>query len=129
MMDIMLIIKFAGAAVLSYLIGSIPTAYIFGKLMKGIDIRQYGSGGTGATNVLRTVGKGAAIAVLLIDLLKGLLAVLEARNVRIPKEVGPLRWIAEVRWRTIRLPQGLVQGHGGIELVKPEPPPAGDEGR
>jgi glycerol-3-phosphate acyltransferase PlsY len=44
--------------------------------MKGIDIRQYGSGGTGATNVLRTVGKGPAIAVLMIDLLKGLLAVL-----------------------------------------------------
>lgn len=42
-----------------------------GKLLKGIDIREYGSGSTGATNVLRTVGKGAAIAVLAIDLLKG----------------------------------------------------------
>jgi glycerol-3-phosphate acyltransferase PlsY len=44
--------------------------------VKGIDIRQHGSGGTGATNVLRTVGKEAAIAVLLIDLLKGMLSVL-----------------------------------------------------
>ena len=64
--------------VAAYLLGSIPTGYLIAKGAKGIDIRQYGSGGTGATNVLRTVGKGAAIAVLLIDLLKGLLAVLLA---------------------------------------------------
>lgn len=62
--------------VAAYLLGSIPTGYLVAKGVKGIDIRQYGSGGTGATNVLRTVGKGAAIAVLIIDLLKGLLAVL-----------------------------------------------------
>jgi glycerol-3-phosphate acyltransferase PlsY len=62
--------------VAAYLLGSIPTGYLIAKWVKGIDIRQYGSGGTGATNVLRTVGKGAAIAVLVIDLLKGLLAVL-----------------------------------------------------
>lgn len=62
--------------VAAYLLGSLPTGYLVAKGVKGIDIRQYGSGGTGATNVLRTVGKGAAIAVLIIDLLKGLLAVL-----------------------------------------------------
>lgn len=62
--------------VAAYLLGSLPTGYLVAKGVKGIDIRQYGSGGTGATNVLRTVGKGAAIAVLVIDLLKGLLAVL-----------------------------------------------------
>ncbi|WOD40081.1 glycerol-3-phosphate 1-O-acyltransferase PlsY [Nodosilinea sp. E11] len=62
--------------VAAYLLGSIPTGYLVAKWLKGIDIRQHGSGGTGATNVLRTVGKGAAIAVLAIDLLKGLLAVL-----------------------------------------------------
>jgi glycerol-3-phosphate acyltransferase PlsY len=60
----------------AYLLGSLPTGYLVAKGVKGIDIRQYGSGGTGATNVLRTVGKGAAIAVLIIDLIKGLLAVL-----------------------------------------------------
>ncbi|PZV11554.1 MAG: acyl-phosphate--glycerol-3-phosphate O-acyltransferase, partial [Leptolyngbya sp.] len=64
--------------VAAYLLGSIPTGYLVARWAKGIDIRQCGSGGTGATNVLRTVGKGAAIAVLLIDLLKGLLAVLLA---------------------------------------------------
>ncbi|TVQ06717.1 MAG: glycerol-3-phosphate 1-O-acyltransferase [Leptolyngbya sp. DLM2.Bin27] len=61
--------------VAAYLLGAIPTGYLVGKWVKGIDIRQYGSGGTGATNVLRTVGKGAAIVVLGIDLIKGLLAV------------------------------------------------------
>ncbi|MBE9112616.1 glycerol-3-phosphate 1-O-acyltransferase PlsY [Nodosilinea sp. LEGE 07298] len=64
--------------VAAYLLGSIPTGYLIARWIKGIDIRQYGSGGTGATNVLRAVGKGAAIAVLIIDLLKGLLAVLLA---------------------------------------------------
>jgi glycerol-3-phosphate acyltransferase PlsY len=60
----------------AYLLGSIPTGYLVAKAVKGIDIREYGSGGTGATNVLRTVGKAAAIAVLLIDMVKGLGAVL-----------------------------------------------------
>jgi glycerol-3-phosphate acyltransferase PlsY len=64
---------------LAYLLGSFPTGYLVARWVKGIDIRQYGSGGTGATNVLRTVGKEAAIAVLLIDLLKGMLSVLLAQ--------------------------------------------------
>ncbi len=64
-----------GLIVIAYLLGSIPTGYLLALALKGIDIRQYGSGSTGATNVLRTVGKGAAIAVLLIDMLKGALAI------------------------------------------------------
>jgi glycerol-3-phosphate acyltransferase PlsY len=63
-------------AAIAYLLGSIPTGYLVARWVKGIDIRQFGSGGTGATNVLRTVGKGPAVAVLLVDLLKGLLSVL-----------------------------------------------------
>jgi glycerol-3-phosphate acyltransferase PlsY len=62
--------------VAAYLLGSIPTGYVIARWLKGIDIRQHGSGATGATNVLRTVGKGAAIAVLVFDLCKGMLAVL-----------------------------------------------------
>jgi len=60
---------------LAYLFGSIPTGYLAGKWLKGIDIRQVGSGSTGATNVLRNLGKPAAIAVLGIDILKGMAAV------------------------------------------------------
>ena len=48
------------SAVLAYLIGSIPVAYIFGRVLKGIDIREHGSGNMGATNAFRgeSVGKG-----------------------------------------------------------------------
>ncbi|MBW4694007.1 MAG: glycerol-3-phosphate 1-O-acyltransferase PlsY [Lyngbya sp. HA4199-MV5] len=55
----------------AYLLGSIPPGYWAGRLLKGIDIREHGSGSTGATNVLRTVGKVPALVVLLIDILKG----------------------------------------------------------
>jgi glycerol-3-phosphate acyltransferase PlsY len=60
---------------LSYLLGSFPTGYLVVKQLKGIDIRLVGSGSTGATNVLRTLGKGAGAFVLLIDCLKGVLAI------------------------------------------------------
>jgi glycerol-3-phosphate acyltransferase PlsY len=59
----------------AYLLGSIPTGYTVGKLLKGIDIREFGSGSTGATNVLRTLGKGPGAFVLTIDCLKGVLAI------------------------------------------------------
>lgn len=59
----------------AYLLGSIPTAYIFGKVFKNIDIREHGSGNVGATNTFRTIGKIPALIVLLIDSAKGLLAV------------------------------------------------------
>lgn len=62
--------------VVAYLLGSIPTGYTAAKLLKGIDIREVGSGSTGATNVLRTLGKGPGAFVLLVDCLKGVLAIL-----------------------------------------------------
>jgi acyl phosphate:glycerol-3-phosphate acyltransferase len=66
----------AAAIALAYLLGSIPTGYLAAKWLKGIDIRTVGSGSTGATNVLRTLGKPAGITVLAIDVLKGVLAIL-----------------------------------------------------
>ena len=54
----------AGLAI-AYLLGSTPTGYLAGKLLKGIDIREHGSKSTGATNVLRTLGKWPALVVLL----------------------------------------------------------------
>jgi len=64
----------AGTGV-SYVLGSIPTAYIFGRLLKGIDIRKFGSGNVGATNALRVLGRGAGVTVLVLDALKGFIAV------------------------------------------------------
>ncbi len=68
----------AGLAI-AYLIGATPTGYLAGKLLKGIDLREHGSKSTGATNVLRTLGKGAALVVLLVDVLKGVAAIAFAR--------------------------------------------------
>lgn len=61
--------------ILAYLIGSIPTSFIFGKLLKKIDIRKHGSGNVGATNIFRAVGKIPALIVLLLDIFKGSFAV------------------------------------------------------
>ncbi len=60
----------------AYLIGALPTGYLIGRLWRGVDVRKYGSGGTGFTNVMRTLGKPAAITVLAVDVAKGALPVL-----------------------------------------------------
>ncbi|MBU4342718.1 MAG: glycerol-3-phosphate 1-O-acyltransferase PlsY [Candidatus Omnitrophica bacterium] len=59
----------------AYLIGSIPTAYLFGRVLKGIDIRGYGSGNVGATNTFRVIGRVPGLIVLAIDIAKGFLCV------------------------------------------------------
>ncbi|MCL6436085.1 MAG: glycerol-3-phosphate 1-O-acyltransferase PlsY [Leptolyngbyaceae cyanobacterium HOT.MB2.61] len=82
--------------VIAYLLGSIPTGYWAGRLLKGIDIREHGSKSTGATNVLRTLGKGPATVVLLVDILKGAAAI------------------------------ALVQGFYTLEIVQPLIPPPVD---
>ena len=63
---------------LGYLLGSIPSGFLAGKWCKGLDLRTIGSGSTGATNVLRNVGKKPALAVFLVDVAKGAAAVLLA---------------------------------------------------
>ncbi len=64
---------------LGYFFGSFPSGYLAGKITKGVDIRTLGSGSTGATNVLRHIGKRAAITVFLIDVMKGVLSILLAK--------------------------------------------------
>jgi len=72
----------AGVALViaSFLIGAVPWGYLLGKASSGIDLRTVGSGGTGATNVLRTLGPRASAVVALLDILKGVLPVLLARS-------------------------------------------------
>lgn len=65
--------------VIAYLLGSIPSGLIVGKLFYGIDIREHGSGNLGGTNSFRTLGKKAGMAVTIADILKGTLAVLLAK--------------------------------------------------
>jgi glycerol-3-phosphate acyltransferase PlsY len=69
----------AGMAI-AYLFGCMPTGYLAGTLLSGVDIREHGSGSTGATNVWRTLGKWPALAVFLIDMLKGVAAIVFARG-------------------------------------------------
>jgi len=71
----------------AYLIGSIPAGLLAGKL-RGIDIRKHGSGNIGATNVVRTLGKGMGISVFVFDFLKGMVPVLLAKQF-----VGASGWI------------------------------------
>jgi glycerol-3-phosphate acyltransferase PlsY len=68
-------------AVGSYLFGSLFASLILGRLLKGIDIRNYGSGNAGSTNTLRTLGVKAAVAVFILDMLKGVIPVLLAKAV------------------------------------------------
>lgn len=63
------------AGLLSYLLGSVPSGLICGKLFWGVDLRQHGSHNIGATNAWRTLGKGPGILVFLLDFLKGFLGV------------------------------------------------------
>ena len=63
-------------AILSYLIGSLPTAYLITKKIKGEDIRKFGSGNIGATNAARVLGIKMGLIVALVDILKGYFAVI-----------------------------------------------------
>ncbi len=75
---IFVILKILLVALIAYLIGSIPTGYIIVKLLKGIDIRETGSGSTGATNVKRVLGTKWFFIVMLLDAIKGAIPVLIA---------------------------------------------------
>jgi glycerol-3-phosphate acyltransferase PlsY len=74
-------IELIGVIIGCYLLGSISFSYLFGKLLKGIDIRQHGSGNAGATNTLRVLGVGPGVTVLLLDVIKGIVAVMAIRYV------------------------------------------------
>jgi glycerol-3-phosphate acyltransferase PlsY len=71
----------------SYLLGSLMFSVIMGRIIAGIDIRSHGSGNAGATNTLRLIGKGPAVVVFLLDVAKGVLAVLLAKWI-VPDSLG-----------------------------------------
>lgn len=89
--------------IIAYLIGSIPFGYLIVRGKIGDDIRQSGSGGTGATNVSRRAGKAAGVFTLLLDALKGAFAVLLARLM-----VGPAQ---DVNWVIAAAGVAVIVGH------------------
>lgn len=84
----------AVAVIGAYLSGSVPWGVVLGRLLRGIDIRSYGSGNTGATNSLRILGWRIAVAVGLLDLLKGLVPIVIARWLDAPEWTVALMAIA-----------------------------------
>jgi glycerol-3-phosphate acyltransferase PlsY len=72
------VLSYLAAIAIGYLLGSFPSGYVVGRL-RGIDVRQWGSGRLGGTNVLRSAGPWAAILAVLGDVAKGVLAVFVAR--------------------------------------------------
>ncbi|OGS21820.1 MAG: acyl-phosphate glycerol 3-phosphate acyltransferase [Elusimicrobia bacterium RIFOXYA2_FULL_40_6] len=112
--------------VTSYLLGSVPTAYLFAKIIKGIDIRKHGSGNPGATNVFRTVGKTAGIIVFTIDMMKGFLAVyLVSRLFNYDTNYSLLAGIAAIAghnwtvWLSFKGGKGVATGAGVVFALLP----------
>jgi acyl phosphate:glycerol-3-phosphate acyltransferase len=101
----------------AYLLGSFPTGFLLGKALQGIDIREHGSRSTGATNVLRTLGKGPGATVLAVDILKGVLAIALTQwsytspsglLAYVPETVDPEAWSA---WVVILAGLSALLGH------------------
>jgi len=80
----------------AYLSGSIPFGLIISKVLGGVDVRRYGSGNIGTANVLRTVGKTAAVLTLVGDTLKGFLPVFAATSLRVPEPLFLLTGLAAI---------------------------------
>jgi acyl phosphate:glycerol-3-phosphate acyltransferase len=79
--------------IIAYLIGSIPFGYLIVRATSGGDVRETGSGGTGATNVSRRAGKAAGIITLILDALKGFIAIAIARKLLIDVEPVTAGWV------------------------------------
>jgi glycerol-3-phosphate acyltransferase PlsY len=101
------------ALVAGYLIGGIPWALIIGKRFFGIDPREYGSGNLGATNVFRTLGVKAALGTLLLDALKGSVAVVVAFAI-VP---GPTSDVAN-QWTAVSAIMAAVLGHAFSPYIR-----------
>jgi glycerol-3-phosphate acyltransferase PlsY len=80
--------QYALVVAVGYLMGAIPVGWIAGKLLRGVDVRDYGSGATGATNVLRTLGPRAFLFVLVADAFKAYAPVLAIWYIFEPNEGG-----------------------------------------
>ena len=109
----------------SYVLGSIPWGFLISLLAKGVDIRKFGSGRTGMSNVLRTAGGRYAVVALVLDLSKGLLAVLLARAVADEPAVEVAAGLSALighNWSVFlgfKGGRGIATGLGGILVMAP----------
>ncbi len=110
---------------LAYLLGSISWGVIIGKVTRGVDVRHYGSGATGMTNVLRVMGPRMAVLVLVLDLAKGVIAVLLAKvwaGNTMTEALAGILVIAGHNWPVFggfHGGRGVTTGVGGLAVVSP----------
>lgn len=95
-----------------YLLGSVQAGLLVGRLARGVDVREYGSGKTGFTNTLRTLGLGAALVVVAFDIAKGALPVLAGRALAADPWVATLGAVGAVAGHTWPLFAGFRGGRG-----------------
>lgn len=96
------------SAALGYAVGSVQFGLIVSRLTRGIDVREYGSGATGATNVIRTAGAKAGVAVLLLDIAKGIVPVYAAMGIG---RLAGLDSVDDRAWCAAAAGLGAVVGH------------------
>lgn len=117
--------RYAGVCALAYLAGSLSWGYIFVNLAMGADIRDFGSGRTGMSNILRTAGGKAAALVFVLDAGKGILAVMLARSVigvGDAEVVAALLSLCGHNWPVFlrfRGGRGIMPGLGGLSVMAP----------
>lgn len=112
------------AVAVAYLVGSIPFAYLLSR-QRGVDLRQVGSGNIGASNVLRTSGVRAAVLAMVLDVVKGALAVLLAQRLAVGQAVPVAAGIASVLghiypvWLRFRGGKGVATAAGVFAILTP----------
>ena len=97
-------VNLAIVIVLSYIVGSIPTSIIASKILRGLDIRQHGSGNAGGTNVMRVLGWKIGLVVILFDIFKGVIATIFIARLR--SKILPL-FKSSVEWQQFSGISGL----------------------
>lgn len=109
----------------AYLLGSVPFAIVLVRLFRGVDVRTQGSGNAGATNVLRTAGKPLAIGTMVLDVAKGVVAVLLMRSLTVdPRWLGAAAVAAVLGhvfpvWFSFRGGKGVATAIGGFAVLAP----------
>ncbi len=119
--------QYAAVIMLSYLLGSLSWGYMLLRWRLGMDVREFGSGRTGMSNVLRTGGGKAAAVVLTLDIAKGVLAVILAREIvgsHIAEVVAALVALLGHNWPVFlgfRGGRGILTALGGLSMMTPVP--------
>jgi acyl phosphate:glycerol-3-phosphate acyltransferase len=110
-----------GAALIGYAIGSAPISYLLVRAARGIDLRRQGSGNVGATNVYRTSGAPMAMAVLLVDIAKGVMSVLIAGPGEAAAVAGTAAVVGHIYpvWLGFRGGKGVATATGAFAVMAP----------